>query len=78
MSVLFGYVRRSFCKPRFVVPFCRVQRLQESLKAAQTERQALHQSERRLIEERRKRSALDSQLQAEQKQRRTIEERAAK
>lgn len=52
--------------------------MQESLKTAQTERQALHQAERRLIEERRKRSALDSQLQAEQKQRRTIEERAAR
>lgn len=58
--------------------YCRLQRMQESLKTAQTERQALHQAERRLIEERRKRSALDSQLQAEQKQRRTIEERAAR
>lgn len=52
--------------------------MQESQKAAQTDRQAMQLTERRLIEERRKRNALESQLHAEQKQRRTIEERAAR
>lgn len=58
--------------------FRRLHRMQEAAKAAQTERAALQLAERRLIEERRKRNALEQQLHAEQKQRRQTEERAAR
>lgn len=53
-------------------------RVQELVNARQLDRQNIQQTERRLVEERRQRQSLDSQLNNERKQRKQAEERAVR